>query len=121
LLSGEVKMYAGAVEEAISAHPDVGAVLVGGQYRSRPFLLVEPATHITASKQQEEFVDQIWSTIEAENSKHHELARLQRELVIVVGAEKKMTLTAKGSVDRKATLSAFEREIDQIYKSWSKL
>jgi hypothetical protein len=46
---------------------------------------------------------------------------LQRELTIVVGVEKKMTLTAKGSVDRKVTLSAFEREIDQIYKSWSKL
>jgi acyl-CoA synthetase (AMP-forming)/AMP-acid ligase II len=121
LLSGEVKMYAGAVEEAISAHSAVGAVLVGGQYRSRPFLLVEPATHITTNEQQAEFVDEIWPTVEAENEKHHESARLQRELVIVVGAEEKMTLTAKGSVDRKATLSAFEREIDQIYKSWSKL
>jgi acyl-CoA synthetase (AMP-forming)/AMP-acid ligase II len=121
LLSGEVKMYAGAVEEAISAHPAIGAVMVGGQYRSRPFLLVEPARLITTQEQQAEFVDEIWPTIEAENQKHHESARLQRELVIVVGAEKRMALTAKGSVDRKATLSAFEHEIDQIYKSWSKL
>jgi acyl-CoA synthetase (AMP-forming)/AMP-acid ligase II len=121
LLSGEVKMYAGAIEEAISAHPNVNAVLVGGQYRSRPFLLVEAVRQITTDQQQEEFVDEIWSTIEAENEKHHESARLQRELVIVVGIEKKMRMTAKGSVDRKATLLAFEREIDQIYKSWSKL
>jgi acyl-coenzyme A synthetase/AMP-(fatty) acid ligase len=121
LLSGEVKMYAGAVEEAISAHPSVSAVLVGGQYRSRPFLLVESVRHITTDQQQEEFVDDIWPTIDAENEKNHESARLQRELTIVVGVEKKMTLTAKGSVDRKVTLSAFEREIDQIYKSWSKL
>lgn len=121
LLSGEVKMYAGAVEEAISAHPSVKAVLVGGQYRSRPFLLVEPAMHIATPKQQEEFADAIWPTVEAENDKHHESARLQKELVIVVGTEKKMILTAKGSVDRKATLSTFELEIDQIYRSWSKL
>jgi acyl-coenzyme A synthetase/AMP-(fatty) acid ligase len=120
LLSGEVKMYAGAVEEAISAHPAVKLVLVGGQYRSRPFLLVEPAMSITAG-QQAQFVDEIWPTVEAENEKHHESARLQKELVIVVGAEKRMIMTAKGSVDRKATLSAFEHEIDQIYKSWSKL
>jgi len=121
LLSGEVKMYAGAVEEAICAHAAVKAVLLGGQYRSRPFLLVEAVAHITTREQQAEFVNEIWSTVEAENQKHHESARLQRELVIVVGAEKKMILTAKGSVDRKATLSAFEREIDQMYKSWSKL
>ncbi|KAI4853541.1 acetyl-CoA synthetase-like protein [Aureobasidium sp. EXF-8845] len=121
LLSGEVKMYAGAVEEAISAHPSVGAVLVGGQYRSRPFLLVECVRHITTDQQRAEFVDEIWPAIEAENQKHHESARLQRELTVVVGVEKKMVLTAKGSVDRKATLSAFEGDIDQIYKSWSKL
>lgn len=121
LLSGEVKMYAGAIEEAISAHPAVKSVLVGGQYRSRPFLLVEPAMQVTTREQEEEFVDEIWPTVEVENEKHHESARLQTGLVIVVGAEKRMTLTAKGSVDRKATLSAFEREIDQMYKSWSKL
>jgi acyl-coenzyme A synthetase/AMP-(fatty) acid ligase len=120
LLSGEVKMYAGAVEEAISAHSAVKTVLVGGQYRSRPFLLVEPAMSITAD-QEAQFMDEIWPTVEAENGKHHESARLQKELVIVVGAEKRMVMTAKGSVDRKATLSTFEREIDQIYKSWSKL
>lgn len=121
LLSGEVKMYAGAIEEAISAHPEVKTVLVGGQYRSRPFLLIEPAETITTKEQQEKFVDEIWPTVEAENEKNHESARLQRALVIVVGAEKKMIMTAKGSVDRKATLSAFEREIDQVYKAWSKL
>jgi acyl-coenzyme A synthetase/AMP-(fatty) acid ligase len=120
LLSGEVKMYAGAIEEAISAHPAVRTVLVGGQYRSRPFLLVEFAEPTTTKEQQAEFVDEIWPTVEAGNEKHHESAGLQRELVIVVGAEKKMVTTAKGSVDRKATLSAFENEIDQMYKSWSK-
>lgn len=121
LLSGEVKMYAGAIEEAISAHPAVKTVLVGGQYRSRPFLLVEPVEPTTTKEQQAEFVNKIWPTVEAENEKHHESARLQRELVIVVGAQKKMTMTAKGSVDRKATLLTFEHEIDQMYKSWSKL
>ncbi|KAK6002886.1 hypothetical protein QM012_001636 [Aureobasidium pullulans] len=121
LLSGEVKMYAGAIEEAISAHPAIGAVLVGGQYRSRPFLLVEPAVPITTSAQRAEFVHEIWPAVEAENEKHHESARLEKELVVVVGPEKKMVRTPKGTVDRKATLSAFEGEIDNVYKSWSKL
>ncbi|KAG9666459.1 acetyl-CoA synthetase-like protein, partial [Aureobasidium melanogenum] len=121
LLSGEVKMYAGAIEEAISAHPAIGAVVVGGQYRSRPFLLVEPAMAITTNDQKEEFVDEIWPAVKAENEKHHESARLQKELVIVVGSGKTMVRTPKGTVDRKATLSAFEGEIDDVYKSWSKL
>ncbi|KAG9682940.1 acetyl-CoA synthetase-like protein, partial [Aureobasidium melanogenum] len=121
LLSGEVKMYAGATEEALSAHPAIGAVLVGGQYRSRPFLLVEPASPITTNDQKAEFVDEVWPAVEAENEKHHESARLVRELVIIVGVEKKMVRTPKGTVDRKATLSAFEVEIDDSYKSWSKL
>lgn len=108
LLSGEVKMYAGAIEEAISAHPAIGAVVVGGQYRSRPFLLVEPATPVTTNGQKAEFVNEIWPAVEAENEKHHESARLQIELVIIVGAEKKMVRTPKGTVDRKATLSAFQ-------------
>ncbi|KAH0364681.1 acetyl-CoA synthetase-like protein, partial [Aureobasidium melanogenum] len=121
LLSGEVKMYAGAIEEALSAHPAIGAVVVGGQYRSRPFLLVEPASPLITKDQRAEFVSQIWPAVEAENEKHHESARLQKELVIIVGSEKKMVRTPKGTVDRKATLSAFEGEIDDMYKSWSKL
>ncbi|KEQ93409.1 hypothetical protein AUEXF2481DRAFT_6919 [Aureobasidium subglaciale EXF-2481] len=119
LLSGEVKMYAGAIEEAISAHPAVVAVLVGGQYRSRPFLLVEPSAPISTAEQEEDFVNDIWPTVEAENEKHHESARLQRELMIIVGFEKRMTRTAKGSVDRKVTLSAFERDIEEVYDCWS--
>ncbi|KAG9944022.1 acetyl-CoA synthetase-like protein, partial [Aureobasidium melanogenum] len=121
LLSGEVKMYAGAIEEALSAHPAIGAVLVGGQYRSRPFLMVEPASPIVTNDQKAEFVDEIWPAVQAENEKHHESARLVRELVILVGVEKNMVRTPKGTVDRKATLSAFEVEIDDLYKSWSKL
>ncbi|KAG9662024.1 acetyl-CoA synthetase-like protein, partial [Aureobasidium melanogenum] len=121
LLSGEVKMYAGAIEEAISAHPAIGAVVVGGQYHSRPFLMVEPASPITTNDQKAEFVNEIWPAVEAENEKHHESARLQKELVIIVGSGKKMVRTPKGTVDRKATLSAFEGEIDEVYKSWSKL
>ncbi|KAH0085498.1 acetyl-CoA synthetase-like protein, partial [Aureobasidium melanogenum] len=121
LLSGEVKMYAGAIEEAISAHPAIGAVVVGGQYRSRPFLMVEPATSITTNDQKAEFVNEIWPAVEAENEKHHDSARLQKELVVIVEPEKKMMRTPKGTVDRKATLSAFEGEIDQVYKAWSKM
>ncbi|KAH0380094.1 acetyl-CoA synthetase-like protein, partial [Aureobasidium melanogenum] len=117
LLSGEVKMYAGAIEEAISAHPAIGAVVVGGQYRSRPFLLVEPAMSITTNDQKAEFVDEIWAAVEAENGKHHESARLQKELVIIVGSGKTMVRTPKGTVDRKATLGAFVGEIDDVYKS----
>ena len=118
LLSGEVKMYAGAIEEAISAHPAIAAVVVGGQNRTRPFLLVEPATPLGTDEKKAAFVDSIWSAVEAENEKHFEAARLQRELVVVVGAEKKMIRTAKGSVDRKATLYVFEGEIDELYKVW---
>ncbi|KAG9725918.1 acetyl-CoA synthetase-like protein, partial [Aureobasidium melanogenum] len=117
LLSGEIKMYAGAIEEAISAHPAIGAVVVGGQYRSRPFLLVEPAMSITTNDQKAEFVDEIWAAVEAENGKHHESARLQKELVIIVGSGKTMVRTPKGTVDRKATLGAFVGEIDDVYKS----
>lgn len=120
LLSGEIKMYAGAIEEAISAHPAIGAAVVGGQYRSRPFLLVEPAIPVTTNNQKAEFMNEIWPAVEAENEKHHESARLERELVLIVGSEKKMVRTPKGTVDRKATLSAFEDEVDDVYKSWSK-
>jgi acyl-CoA synthetase (AMP-forming)/AMP-acid ligase II len=115
LLSGEVKMYAGAIEEAISAHPAIAAVVVGGQNRTRPFLLVEPATPLGTDEKKAAFVDSIWPAVEAENEKHFEAARLRRELVVVVGAEK-MIRTAKGSVDRKATLSVFEEEIDELYR-----
>jgi acyl-coenzyme A synthetase/AMP-(fatty) acid ligase len=122
LLSGEVKMYAGAIEEAISTHAGIEAVVVGGQQRSRPFLLVEPTTLVTTQRQKEEFVHLIWPTVEAENEKHFEVARLERGLVIVVGgAGKKIQRTAKGSVDRKATIALFEEEIDEIYDSWSRL
>lgn len=120
LLSGEVKMYAGAIEEAVSAHPAISAVVVGGQHRSRPFLLVEPAIPATTDDRKAEFMNEIWPAVEAENEKNHESARLEKALVIIVGSKRKMVRTPKGTVDRKATLSAFEGEINDVYKSWSK-
>lgn len=118
LLSGEVKMYAGAIEEAIAAHPAIAAAVVGGQQRSRPFLLVEPAAEISPDAETE-FIQSIWPAVEEENKKHFEAARLQKELVVVVAPGKKVSRTAKGSVDRTATLDAFEQEIDRVYRDWS--
>jgi len=100
------------IEEAIAQHTGVAAVLVGGQGRTKPFVLVEWRHGVA---KEEKTVEAIWPTVEKVNEGIVELVRLQRGMVVVLGPEKKLVRTGKGTVARRDSEVAFRDEIDVLY------
>jgi acyl-coenzyme A synthetase/AMP-(fatty) acid ligase len=103
-------LHATGVEEAIAQHPGVVGVLVAGQGRAKPFVLVEWHDSVA-----EKTVEAIWPTIEKVNEGMVVLVRLERDFVMAVGPEKKLARTAKGTVARRENEVLFKEEIDALY------
>ncbi|KAI9721619.1 MAG: hypothetical protein M1828_005110 [Chrysothrix sp. TS-e1954] len=117
LLSHEFKLLASTPEMVImkNASSNVRAVLVGGDRRRHPFLLIEPAgmngTHINA----EQVISDAWPAIAEANKAISQECQIEKSRVVVAANDKPFTRLAKGSVNRKATLKLYESEIDQVY------
>lgn len=110
LLTGEIKLYAQGIEEAVQQHPAVNGVLVGGDCRIEPFMLVELIDSVANNKA---MLDDIWNHVEAVNQKNAESARIRRDLTVFATAP--FVRTAKDSIDRRGTFSAYQEAVDALY------
>lgn len=106
-------LYASGIEDEISKYPRVAAVLVGGQGRTRPFVLVEwkdGAPHDMKS------LEGLWHVMEQANQSCSDLVKLSRDLVLFAVPEKPLVRTAKGSVARRESEQLFAKEIELLYE-----
>ncbi|KAL1306213.1 hypothetical protein AAFC00_004309 [Neodothiora populina] len=111
LLTGEVKLYAKAIEDAVRKHAYVKDVIVGGDKRIVPFMLVElDETHGEVS---EDVIDDFWGYIEGVNQRNAESAMIRQDLTIFT--QKPFKMTPKGSVERRTTLEEHQATIDNLY------
>lgn len=113
LLTGEIKLYCRAIEEAIGDHPAVRGVLVGGDRRSHPFMLLEVQDDVAADH--EKAVDSIWETVEQENKRNAPSARIYRDMTLVMSSEKPLVRTPKGSIERRKSFAKYEQDINKLY------
>lgn len=120
VLSGEVKMYAGTLEERIRCHPRVKHALVGGYQRRVPFLLLEIAqgVEVETEEQKERVLDEVWPVVEEANKHVGPRGKLRRELTLLAVKEKPFVRLGKGSVDRRGTLARYEKEVDELYEGF---
>lgn len=107
-------LYAADIEAELNAHPDVVAVLVGGQGRPKPFLLVEWKDNKVNEKAK---LDQLWPSVEQANKGLSDLVKLSRELILFTDPEKKLVRTVKDTVSRKESEKLYAEEIDRLYKN----
>ncbi|KAH8699187.1 hypothetical protein BGW36DRAFT_294468 [Talaromyces proteolyticus] len=117
VLSGEIKMYAGALEAKISAHPLMRSALVGGHQRKWPFLLLELVDQPADLAEAERVLDEsIWAEVDVINTKTaHDSVRLRRSLVLVADARRPFVRLAKGSVARNPTFELYKEDIEKLY------
>lgn len=113
LLTGEIKLYCRAIEEAIGDNPAVKGVLVGGDQRSHPFMLLE--IHDDAAADHERAVDAIWEIVEQENMRNAPSARIHRDMTLVMSSEKPLVRSPKGSIERRKTFANYEQDINDLY------
>lgn len=114
--SGE-KYYPTATEAAIVAsHPDIQEVLLVGTGWMQAALLVEMRESASSPPlSHEEAVERIFNGIEAANETCPPTARITKQHVLFTSHGKPMLRTAKGSVQRRATVEAYEKELDTLF------
>lgn len=129
------KFRAHDTEAVVETHPDVRAALVGGDRRDERFLIVEArvlgdgerglsgeakasvgVSSVMSEEEKEEFLDRIWPVVEMAYEGVAECVRIRRGLVLVMGGDKRLPVTFKGSVRRREVLDMFEGEVEELYK-----
>ncbi|KAI3319618.1 hypothetical protein HD806DRAFT_547878 [Xylariaceae sp. AK1471] len=63
----------------------------------------------------EQVLEILWPIIEAANVKAPEFGRIPRELVILASPNKPFLRAGKSTIQRRLTIQAYEREIDELY------
>ncbi|KAI1178787.1 hypothetical protein F4777DRAFT_62023 [Nemania sp. FL0916] len=113
-MSNGLKMDPTETENAIASHPVVTGVVMAGSYRFRLCLLVElvPEAH---NLEHEKVIKELWPIIAASNRRAPKFGRVPRELVLFATPEKPFLRAGKGTVQRRLTVQAYEKEINDLY------
>ena len=109
------KLNPTGMEEIIGSHPDVSAVLMGGQGRRRSSLLIEAITCPVSPEERENLLNKLWGTIECANTLCFAHGRIIRNLVLFTSIDKPMVRAGKGTVQRRITLDLYQSEFDSLY------
>ena len=92
----------------------VKAVVMGGEGRKVPFLLVELVDEGLSEK---EALDALWPAIEKTNKEISSDIRLKREMVMFAQPGKPLKrVLGKGTTNRRATTEDYADEIEELYQ-----
>jgi thioester reductase-like protein/aryl carrier-like protein len=108
-------------EHEVASHPEVRSALVAGQKRFEASLLVEPVDpKPLGAELQKEFIERIWPIIQSANTKSPAHARVSKSKILLTDPEIPMLRAGKGTVMRKATLTAYQNKLDDLYSAANK-
>ncbi|KAH7062833.1 hypothetical protein BKA63DRAFT_186920 [Paraphoma chrysanthemicola] len=102
---GSEKFHPTAIEQEIAAHTSVEEVMMVGTKRPRSALIVRP--------KEGTMVDDVWAAVARVNDRLPVYARVEQGMLLIV--KEPFLLTAKGSVQKKAMLELYTKELDDIY------
>ncbi|KAI3395952.1 hypothetical protein diail_663 [Diaporthe ilicicola] len=124
-MSNGLKFDPKTVEDKIGGHPDITAVMLAGERRFRLCLLVEldescyPEQPFESaeseSRWREATLAKLWPTIDEANHQAPKFGRVPKELVLFAKKDKPFSRSPKGSVQRRLTVSFYQKEIDDLY------
>lgn len=116
ILSHGESLQAANIEANITNHPDIRAVVVGGEGRLHPCLIIELAGSANLSQaEQSKVLDRLWPEISKANGLCSEYVKLRKELMVCASATKPLARTAKNTILRRESLALYQAEIDALY------
>ncbi|KAF8834980.1 acetyl-CoA synthetase-like protein, partial [Paxillus ammoniavirescens] len=120
LASGE-KTVPAPMEDIIGSSPLLNGVIMFGRERSQVGILIEPQPEYivdtTDDKAIAEFRNKIWPVIEEANLTAPAFSRIFKEMILIADKSKPILRTPKGTLQKKATVKAYETEIDALYNA----
>ncbi|KUM60291.1 hypothetical protein ACN42_g6826 [Penicillium freii] len=114
VLSNGEKFTPVGMETIIEGHPLVGRAVVVGQSRFQAGLLIE-ASHEGPDMDAKLFIEEIWPTVQVANQTIAAHGRVMKNKIRFAVKAKPFKTTPKGSVQRRAVLRDYEKEIDAMY------
>lgn len=102
-------------EQHTQADPSVKGVLVIGNQRNQPALLVEPREPLPDESSREAFIEALWPRIDQSNAYIPGQGRVSRDKVICVTPDKTLVWTPKGTIVRRLSEEAYKNEIESLY------
>ncbi|KIJ58231.1 hypothetical protein HYDPIDRAFT_34379 [Hydnomerulius pinastri MD-312] len=120
LASGE-KTVPAPMESIIGSSPLLQGAVMFGRERNQVGILIEPRSEFAVDTENEksvaEFRNRIWPLIEEANKTAPAFSRIFKEMILIANRDKPMSRAGKGTVQKKATISNYESEIDALYSA----
>ncbi|KZT20031.1 putative nonribosomal peptide synthetase [Neolentinus lepideus HHB14362 ss-1] len=120
LANGE-KTVPGPMESTILSHPSIQGAVMFGRERDQVGILVEPKPQYAFDPSDKAalaaFRNKIWPVVEEANETAPSFSRIFKEMILVTSPWKPVTRAPKGTVMRKATLTEYAQEIEDIYET----
>lgn len=119
VLSNGEKINPLPLEDTIGNHPAVKGVLVVGEYRFLPSLLVElqDGYSVTNKEEREKLVDMLWDTISQANLQAPRFSRVPKSLIYIISSTEAFNRAGKGTIQRQTTVKKFADQVDELYSS----
>jgi hypothetical protein len=90
-----------------------------GRQRDQPGILLEPApayqVDISNNAEVSKFRNAIWDVIETANKIAPAFSRIFKEMILITDPKKPLPRVGKGTIARKAALTFYEAEINELY------
>jgi len=118
-LSWLAKFHATHIEDAISRHPSVKSVVVGGEGREVPYIIIEPRDQSMSGSDPEKFIDEIYNTVIYDvNERDNDEIRIPREMVMLADPGLPFKRTLKMTVMRLEVEKMYKDHIETLYLRW---
>lgn len=106
-------------ERMVSSHPAVQHTLVIGTGRDKPAVIIElePEYYTEDDSQRTILLEAIWPHVVSANNVVETYSQIERRYALFAKKSKPFVIGSDGAVQRKATVSQYEEEIDDLYKS----
>ncbi|PYH70977.1 NRPS-like enzyme [Aspergillus vadensis CBS 113365] len=119
LTNGEKMNPVGMEHCIISRSRVITGALVTGSQHFQPILLVEKKDDVgeSESKDRDALLEAIWPIIQEANQTVPAYARIEKTHILFTRSEKPMKRSAKGAIQRAATVALYQQELEALHAS----
>ncbi|KAL9476143.1 hypothetical protein ACSS6W_005984 [Trichoderma asperelloides] len=115
VFSNGEKLNPVTIEDMVVAHPALRHVLVVGQQKFQPAIILDPKSPLKSDAEAEALINDVWPLIEQANKQTVAHGRIVRQLVAISDPNMPFLIAGKGTVQRTQTVRLYEDYIEGIY------
>lgn len=116
-LSWLAKVKAKDIESILNRHPTIQNVMVGGDGKPEPFVLVELKDPTVSPIHRAKATEVIWSLLQEINKTNVTEIQVPERLILLSDPARPLQRLTKGTLDRRSILQSYHADIESLYAS----